>query len=105
MIYDNPLCPGCGRHVKRMREYGYLVHDRIWKQSLQRARCHGEKVSTYDLVCIGCLEKRLGRELTSKDFNWEVPLNYAPVYPRSKRLRNRMGDRLHAAQVHQYGRR
>jgi hypothetical protein len=41
-------------------------------------------------LCIGCLEKRIGRRLKPKDFVPDHPFN-KPDFPASKRLRKRRG--------------
>jgi hypothetical protein len=41
-------------------------------------------------LCIGCLEKRLGRNLTPEDFDWNSPLNNLE-FPCTYRLRDRRG--------------
>jgi hypothetical protein len=59
----------------------YRVHDTVWKRA---------KMSPHDgCLCIGCLEKRLGRKLKAKDFDLSHPLNETPG---SKRLLQRRGD-------------
>ena len=41
-------------------------------------------------LCIGCLEKRIGRRLKPKDFPPDHPFN-APDFPATQRLRKRRG--------------
>jgi len=58
----------------------YRVNDAVWK---------GAKVKEHDgCLCIGCLERRLGRKLKPKDFNGHV----FNEMPGSKRLLQRRGD-------------
>jgi hypothetical protein len=40
-------------------------------------------------LCVGCLEKRLGRRLRPKDFKRDHVFNQ-PYFPRSKRLHDRL---------------
>ncbi len=87
--FANPLCIDCGAHLYRNHEYSYIVTDRVWKQALRCSRRLGKVVSTYDMLCIGCLEKRLNRILDKHDFDWSVPLNTFPD-KRSNRLLSRM---------------
>jgi hypothetical protein len=51
----------------------YVLRNEVW------ARVIGEgDLPAYGgggLLCIGCVEKRLGRELNAGDFDWSVPLN------------------------------
>jgi len=69
------------------REF-YLLKSWIWK----RAAGHIPEVYD-DELCIGCLEARLGRELTSADFI-DCPLNNLDWrqlgWPMSDRLRDRL---------------
>ena len=50
----------------------YIVHDRVWKDAGNVKGC----------LCIGCLEKRLGRKLRPKDFQRKHPFNDFPSTPR-----------------------
>lgn len=59
------LCMDCG--IDTNTEY-YMVHDHIW-----RSITHG-KGERYGFLCLKCLERRLGRTLTAKDFP-ELPAN------------------------------
>jgi hypothetical protein len=56
----------------------YIVRPAVWKRA---------RVAPFGgCLCIGCLEKRLGRKL--KDFNWHHEFNYMPG---TKRLLQRRG--------------
>jgi hypothetical protein len=44
-----------------------MVKDEIWAQAGM------ENYGGY--LCIGCLEQRLGRQLCTDDFAWNVPIN------------------------------
>lgn len=59
----------------------YMVHDEIWLQAVNTKRD--------GMLCIGCLEKRIGRELTPADFT-DCLLNQQ-VELKSDRLLNRLG--------------
>jgi hypothetical protein len=85
----NYSCADCGVDTDRIDEYSYMVQDRVWAASLRRHRRYGGVGSTYDLLCVGCLEKRLGRELVPADFKL-VPLTTRPSHQRSARLRARL---------------
>jgi hypothetical protein len=69
-------CIDCG--IDTTDEY-YMVKDDVWP------------IGKHDgMLCIGCLERRINRQLTPTDFtdasiNWEGP--------KSDRLRNRLGKR------------
>jgi hypothetical protein len=56
----------------------YMVLDPIWEE-------HGVGKG---MLCIGCLENRMGRELTPADFN-EYPVNYG-IFKQSDRFKNRV---------------
>ena len=58
----------------------YIVRRGVWL----KARMQGWN----GCLCIGCLEKRIGRTLTPKDFDHENPLNRLGGTPR---LRSRRG--------------
>lgn len=74
-------CVGCKVNTLEINEY-YMVQFQLW-QSVVPKPYHRE------VLCIGCLEGYLGRELVTKDFI-EVPINYRG--PRSERLKDRLGD-------------
>ena len=59
----------------------YMVRDFVWKAAAiePMGGC----------LCIGCLEKRLGRRLTPKDFSRRHPFN---SFPATERLIERRGD-------------
>jgi hypothetical protein len=62
----------------------YMVRDRIWKEA---------GMEPYGgCLCIGCLEKRLGRRLRPKDFDRNHVFN-DPAMPGTPRLLKRRGQR------------
>jgi len=73
------LCIGCGVHTGELNEY-YIVHDAVWLTANPK---HA------GMLCIGCVEKRIGRELCSDDFTW-LPINLRALFFGSERLRDRM---------------
>jgi hypothetical protein len=73
------LCSYCGENTILLDEY-YMVRDDLWDRY---GACDG-------MLCIGCLETRLGRKLTPADFN-DIPLNFKDDRDRSDRLRDRLG--------------
>jgi hypothetical protein len=76
-------CKDCGvntSHRSGIREY-YMVHDRVWHVA------HRTNELPSGFLCVGCLERRLGRELTAADFK-PVPCNY--VFRYSPRLWSRI---------------
>ena len=71
------FCADCDTHTKL--EY-YMVHDHIWEQ-------HG---SGKGMLCIGCLESRMGRLLGEVDFT-NAGSNDPEFCEKSERLLNRLG--------------
>lgn len=74
-------CQGCGVDTDKIDEY-YMVQFDLWKIFVP-------KEFQRQVLCIGCLEGYLGRQLVSEDFI-EAPVNYTS--DKSERLLNRMGD-------------
>lgn len=70
----NLPCTDCRTDVYKLKEYAYILK----KWSFGKA-----------VLCIKCLEARLGRPLTRSDFNFEIPLTSLP-FARSKLLTKRM---------------
>ncbi len=72
------LCLDCGVSTFEVGEY-YMVRDELWPLSVD------------GMLCIGCLETRLGRRLRRADFT-DVPLNWHPRYMlnNSARLKQRL---------------
>lgn len=79
-FYANPRCRDCRVDTQRNGEY-YMVHDEIWALAGLDV-CDG-------MLCIGCLERRLDRELTRADFP-DVPINQG-FFPQSQRFLDRLG--------------
>lgn len=71
-------CKWCGADTLEAGEL-YMVTDAIWE-------AYGPP--TNGVLCIGCLEDRMGRQLQHDDFK-DVPLN-TDDRPRSDRLRDRL---------------
>jgi hypothetical protein len=64
----------------------YMVRTSVWKQATMEGMG--------GCLCIGCLEKRLGRYLKPKDFVRGHPLNMVPGTPRLMIRRDRVALRL-----------
>jgi hypothetical protein len=68
---------------------GYMVHNVLWLQAVE----HYEEMRRDKTVvlCIGCLENRIGRRLTPDDFT-VCPLNQVDYYrfKKSNRLISRL---------------
>lgn len=78
------MCDGCGRDTVSPPFEWYTVHDQIWAET---------GLGTHDAVlCVGCLEQRLGRQLQPEDFP-DVPTN-KPQVNDSERLLDRKGYKL-----------
>jgi hypothetical protein len=80
-----PLCQDCGVDTLLSNE-SYWVWAGVWEEA---------KAAKDQFLCVGCIEKRLGRELRPDDFDC-LSNNGRAVYcdpwlPRSARLKNRMG--------------
>ena len=78
-------CAICAVDCCDIDEY-YLVHDDLWKEF---GVVHG-------MLCVGCLEQRMGRQLTPADFKERVGIN-GPDESRSTRLESRMTPALQIA--------
>lgn len=79
------LCRDCridtsSKH-KGIAEY-YMVEDDVWESA-------GMTIDG-GMLCIGCIEDRLGRKLTPSDFT-NCLLNTEGIFPKSDRLKERLG--------------
>jgi hypothetical protein len=72
------LCRDCGICTHRINEY-YMVDFDLWD-------AHGVEEG---MLCIGCLEQRLGRALCPADFI-DAPINDRSTFPKSARLQSRL---------------
>jgi hypothetical protein len=73
------VCLDCKMDTGKEREHYYLRLD-VWLQA------HNSKTG---MLCIGCVETRLGRTLTPADFT-EASINNPKVVPMSARLLSRI---------------
>jgi hypothetical protein len=70
------VCVDCRADTRILNEY-YMVHDHVWP------------IGKFDgMLCIGCIEKRIGRQLVPEDF--KTPMDYEAG---SERLRSRWRPR------------
>lgn len=75
----------------------FMVHDHLWQVAIEglprrTLRMVGGRCIGAELLCVGCLEKRLGRKLTADDFS-VAPCNYdRDEYDTSPRLANRLAS-------------
>lgn len=72
-------CMDCKVHTGTLNEY-YMVHDDIWLFA---------NPDDFGMLCVSCLETRLGRMLTPADFT-DAPVN-GDFGKKSGRLRDRLG--------------
>lgn len=69
-------CIDCNDNTFFKGEY-YMIHNQIWNSVAQNG-----------MLCIQCLEARLGRQLNSSDFT-EYPINFGS-FPQSDLLYSRI---------------
>ena len=72
-------CIDCGVCTNCNGEY-YMVYDEVWEAANPKRK---------GMLCIGCLETRLGRLLTKDDFT-DAPVNDMWLEVGSTRLKNRL---------------
>jgi hypothetical protein len=58
----------------------FMVKDGVWQ--------HGQRGGKCRFLCVGCLETRIGRKLTSDDFRRSAKVNF--IGKKSAKLRRRM---------------
>jgi len=75
-------CIDCGSNTRGIDEY-YMIQFDLWKEFVPEN-------NSDTMLCLGCLEKRLGRELTPEDF-LDCPLNNDEDYDKSNRFLSRLG--------------
>lgn len=75
-------CVDCGKNTDDHDEY-YMVHDEVWRKEARMTDFGG-------MLCISCLEERIGRRLTQVDFT-NYPVNTLMFTPKSDLLLNRLG--------------
>jgi len=108
---QEPYCCDCGMGTFAIDEW-YMVTDDVWNQAWpgQHGCCYRELVERNDdddepllferldrfvskeaqeILCIGCLEKRIGRTLCRADFTG-APVNDPNRFQLSDRLRDRL---------------
>lgn len=73
------LCLDCKVDTGQLREH-YFVDLELWLGAV------GSKVG---MLCVGCLETRIGRQLKASDFT-SAHINNPKLYDMTDRLRNRI---------------
>lgn len=79
---ERSACLDCGTLTWLIGEY-YMLQDRVWSEANPAGK---------GMLCIGCLEHRLGRRLEPSDFTG-APINTQPArleLSQSKRLNSRL---------------
>jgi hypothetical protein len=71
-------CEHCGRSC---RDEYYMLRTDLWRKVCR----------SNDMLCIGCVEDRLGRKLVPVDFNLEETFANAMQFPPARRLKRRLG--------------
>lgn len=91
------FCGGSGKSLPddgtRLRCYdcrrasgSYMVKDKVWREAwpdyavlkrslVRRYKGTPEWFRAHLVLCLGCLERRLGRNLTQDDFDLSLPIN------------------------------
>lgn len=81
---DTITCDKCDVDVMHIGEYQYMVNHAIWRAA-----------GSDRILCVGCLESRLGRRLTAADFS-HVPVNKCfSDDERSARLHDRLSGKVY----------
>lgn len=75
------VCMDCNINTMDTDEY-YMLKNEVWLFVVPKDK---------KMLCVGCVEKRLGRELTPEDFSYCLLNEEEYSQPRSDRLKNRMG--------------
>ena len=83
-------CKDCKADTSSLNEY-YMVHDHIWLAT-GLSKQGG-------MLCLGCLEGRIGRRLCANDFS-DYPINHG-FFRRSERFLDRLQAAPAAAQIKQ----
>lgn len=81
-------CIDCAQSTRILGEY-YMVHNAVWQAA---------NPPPIGMLCIGCLEARIGRPLTAEDFT-DAPLNQDPRIRRSARLLALLGPIVWSAEA------
>jgi hypothetical protein len=81
-------CCDCGVGTFTIDEW-YMVNDDLWEQAWCGRRKPWHAIDGQQILCIGCLEKRIGRTLCRADF-LDLPINDRNEFQHSDRLRDRL---------------
>jgi hypothetical protein len=67
----------------------YMVHEHVWEEAWRGRRKPWHAIEGQEILCIGCLERRLGRTLVAADFT-DAPVNDPSKSLMSARLHSRL---------------
>jgi len=81
-------CCDCGAGAIQLGEW-YDVHDTVWELAWRGRRKPWHGVVGQAVLCIGCLEKRIGRTLCADDFT-DAAVNFRDKGGVSDRMRQRL---------------
>lgn len=73
------ICTDCKVDTGKIFEH-YFIHTELWLSVMP---------SIKGMLCVGCIEQRLGRLLNALDFT-DASINSAKHEPKSQRLMNRL---------------
>lgn len=82
-------CCDCGVNTVDIGEH-FMVLDHLWETAVAAAPVLVPNSEGCEMLCIGCLETRIGRRLAPDDFTPGVLLNDPRAGGRSDRLLDRM---------------
>jgi hypothetical protein len=81
----DPCCMDSGVDTDAIDESCYEVHNDLWCAAVP---------SEIGMLCVGCLERRLGRQLKHDDFSRLALSAFEKGMPVSERLRDRMSTKI-----------
>jgi hypothetical protein len=86
-------CVDCGLGCNVAGEW-YMVNGSVWELAWRgRRKSWYSRVPGQEVLCIGCLEARIGRTLSAGDFIPDVPANDLNQRNISERMRDRLKQR------------
>jgi hypothetical protein len=83
-------CVDCGLGTMTADEW-YMVKEEVWELAWIGRRKSWHRVPGMQVLCVGCLEARLGRKLTPADFTGAPCNDPYRGHAMSARLRARLG--------------
>lgn len=87
--HEDPfVCMDCRVDTSAINEY-YMVNDSLWKVVTTKRH------DSDGMLCIACLEARIGRKLVPADFT-AAPINSGTIFELSERLIDRLNPNRRA---------